>query len=69
MPLGETIKRKDTERMGWIPVKITNQGRLKSIDYHGSAHINSLSDTDGLVSIDVGVAEIPKGSFVPIRLI
>ena len=69
LPLAETITRKDTERLGWFPVKITNDGRVKSIDYHGSAHINSLSDADGLISIDVSIAEIPEDSLVHVRLI
>jgi len=69
MPLCETIKRKDTERLSWIPVKITDSGQLKPIEYHGSAHINALSDADGLVSMDIGVTEMPKGTFVPLRLI
>ena len=69
MPLCETIKRKDTERLSWIPVKITDSGQLKHIEYHGSAHINALSNADGLVSMNIGVSEIPKGTFVPVRLI
>ena len=69
MELGETIRRKDTERLGWMPVKITDSGELIHIEYHGSAHINALRDANGLVSMDVGVAEIPKGTVVPIRLI
>ena len=32
MPLEETIKRKDTERLGWIPVIITDVGSLKHIE-------------------------------------
>ncbi len=69
LPLAETIKRKDTERLGWFPVTITNDGSIKSIDYHGSAHINSLCHADGLISMDIGIAELPKDSFVSIRLI
>lgn len=69
LPLAETITRKVTERLGWIPVKITSDGRVKSIDYHGSAHINSLGDADGLISMDVSIAEIPEDSLVHIRLV
>ena len=69
LPLAESITRKDTERLGWFPVKITSDGRVKSIDYHGSAHINSLSDADGLISMDVSIAEIPEDSLVHIRLV
>jgi molybdopterin molybdotransferase len=69
LELSETISRKDTERQGWFPVRVTDSGRLKHIEYHGSAHLNALSDANGLISMDVGVAKIPKGTFVPVRLI
>jgi molybdopterin molybdotransferase len=69
MPLGETFRRKRTERQSWLPVVITEAGALKPIDYHGSAHIDALTKADGLVSIGVGVEEIQKGTAVPVRLI
>jgi molybdopterin molybdotransferase len=69
MPLGESFRRKKTERQSWIPVVITDDGMLRPIDYHGSAHINALCIADGLVSIGVGVEEIEEGTIVPVRLI
>ncbi|MHC4488320.1 MAG: molybdopterin molybdotransferase MoeA [Planctomycetota bacterium] len=69
MPLGETLRRKKTIRQRWFPVAITETGTVKPVEYHGSAHINSLSGADGLVSMGVGIAEIEKGTIVPVRLI
>ena len=69
MPLDETIRRKDTQRRGWTPVKITDAGTLRKVEYHDSGHINALCGADGLVCMDVGVAEIPKGTIVQVRLI
>jgi molybdopterin molybdotransferase len=69
MPLGKSFRRKKTERQTWIPIVITDAGMLKPVDYHGSAHINALCITDGLISIGLGVAEIEKGTIVPVRLI
>lgn len=69
MPLGESIRSTDTKRQNWIPVTITEAGMLEHIEYHGSAHISALRTADGLVSIGVGVAEIPKGTIVQVRLI
>jgi len=69
LPLGESIRRKKTERQSWIPVVVTDAGKLKPIVYHGSAHINALCFADGLVSISIGVEEIEKGTIVPVRLI
>ncbi|MHC4423766.1 MAG: molybdopterin molybdotransferase MoeA [Planctomycetota bacterium] len=69
MPLGETLINKKAKRQRWLPVAITQEGTVKPVEYHGSAHINSLCGADGLVSVDVGVAEVKKGTFVPVRLI
>jgi molybdopterin molybdotransferase len=69
MPLDESIERKKTERQVWFPVAITEAGTVKLIEYHGSAHISSLCGADGLVSVDVGVAKVEKGTIVPVRLI
>jgi molybdopterin molybdotransferase len=69
MPLAESTRRKETERQEWLPVAITGAGTVQPIDYHGSAHINALCNADGLMCIDVGVAEIEKGTDVKMRLI
>jgi len=69
MPLDAAMKRKKTDRKVWYPVVLTAGGAVKLVEYHGSAHINSLSRADGLISVDVGVAEIEKGTIVAVRLI
>ena len=69
MPVDDTINRKDTQRRGWTPVTITDAGTLRKVEYHDSGHINALCGADGLVCMDVGVAEIPKGTIVQVRLI
>jgi len=69
MPLGETIDRKNTQRRSWIPVAITDAGTLKKVEYHDSGHINALCGADGLVFMDVGVAEISEETNVQVRLI
>ena len=69
MSLEEALINKKTKRQRWLPVVITEKGTVKPIEYHGSAHINSLCNADGLVSMDVGVAEVKKGTIVKARLI
>lgn len=69
MPLHESLRRKDTERQEWFPVAITEAGTVQLIEYHGSAHINSLCGANGLISVDVGVAKVEKGTVVQVRLI
>ncbi len=65
----ESVRRKKTERQSWIPVAITEAGTAKPVEYHGSAHINALCEADGLISIDIGVAEIERGTTVSVRII
>ncbi len=67
LPLYADFKRKNTERKAFEPVIITEEGDVKKIEYHGSAHINSLSYADGLMIINEGVSELKKGELVNVR--
>ena len=69
MPMEESLINKKVKRQKWLPIVITEKATVKPVEYHGSAHINSLCNADGLVRIDVGVTEVKKGAFVPVRLI
>jgi molybdopterin molybdotransferase len=68
-PLETTIKRKDTRRQGRIPVTITDVGTARPREYHGSAHIGALCGADGLLTVEVGVPEIQKGTIVDVLII
>ena len=69
MPLHESVMNKKAKRQSWLPVVITEEGTVKPVEYHGSAHINSLCGADGMVTIDIGVTELEKGASVAVRLI
>lgn len=69
MPIGIDYKRKKTERESWIPVMINSEGFVIPIEYHGSAHINSLIHADGIISVPIGKANINKGEIVYVRQI
>ncbi|MEJ2701940.1 MAG: molybdopterin molybdotransferase MoeA [Sedimentisphaerales bacterium] len=69
LPLDGSLKRKDTERQEWFPVTITEARTVKLVPYHGSGHISALADADGLIPVDVGVAQVEEGTIVQIRLI
>jgi len=56
---GVDFTRKRGERKTFVPVKIIN-GKAFPIEFHGSAHINSLSDAEGFISFPLGVLEIKK---------
>jgi molybdopterin molybdotransferase len=67
--LEKTITRKKTERDSWLPVVFTENNKVAVIEYHGSAHINALSEADGLLCIPTGTAEIKEGTTVAVRQI
>jgi len=68
MPLGKTYKRKKSDRKSFIPVKIKND-LVFPLEYHGSAHINALSDADGLIAVPIGKTILNKGDLIDVRQI
>lgn len=67
--LTEAVTRKKTQRLSWVPVSLTEAGGVRPLNYHGSGHIHALSFADGLISIPVGVAQLPAGAEVEVRQI
>lgn len=65
--LAKDYKRKKSERLARVPVRINSEGKAETIEYHGSAHINSFTSADGVISIPIGVNELKKGSLVDVR--
>jgi len=68
-PLGVGYRRKNTTRMSWIPVRIDNEGNAIPVEYHGSAHISALPDSDGIISVPIGTEFLEKGTMVDVRQI
>ena len=53
--LDKKIKRRNTDRTEYRPVKYIN-GKISPLNYHGSSHIDSLSQANALIRIDKGVS-------------
>ena len=68
LPMGKAFERKKGERMQWLPVRLED-GRAYPLEYHGSAHINSLVNADGFVSIPIGTLNLEEGELVNVRQI
>ncbi len=64
---GAQISRKKSNRLSWMPVRIDCEGLVYVVEYHGSAHIFSLSSADGIISVPIGTTVIEKGEFVDVR--
>lgn len=67
MKLGADYRRKNTERLAFVPATITLTGEVIPTEYHGSAHIFSLPEAHGLLAVPLGVAELKKGEEVDVR--
>jgi molybdopterin molybdotransferase len=67
LPTGEIINRRHSHRLSWIPVRLDDNGQVRTIEYHGSADIFSLRDAFGIISIPIGVNRIEKGQLVDVR--
>lgn len=67
LPLNADFKRKKENRDEWIPVKVSENGEIEPLKYHGSGHIHSLTQADGICLIPKGIKEIKKGIAVDVR--
>jgi molybdopterin molybdotransferase len=67
--LTDTIKRKKTERLSFLPVVLRENGEAGLVKYHGSAHIHALTKANAVVSIPIGVNEIKAGEKIDVRVI
>ncbi len=64
--LAHAFRRPHSERTEFLPVKV-RQGRVEVVPYHGSAHLNSLGEADGLIRIEKDVREIAQGEGIDVR--
>ncbi len=67
--LAKDYSRKRKERMALVPVTLNSDETVVPVEYHGSAHINALTDAYGVMKIPVGITVIRKGEFVDVRQI
>jgi len=67
LPVGKQFLRKKTERMSWVPVKLSEEGKVIPLDYHGSAHIFSLNNAQGFIYFKIGQSQIDEGEIVHVR--
>jgi molybdopterin molybdotransferase len=67
LPLSEDYYRKNAIRKAFQPVRLTEEGTVKQIEYHGSAHIHALSYADGLMIVEKDITSLKKGELVDVR--
>jgi len=66
--LGAPVHRKSIERAEFLPVTV-RRGVVTPVSFHGSAHLNALGEADGLIRVERGVADVPRGTEIDARLL
>ena len=69
LPMAVNYQRKSSDRLGHIPVLITENKTVMPVDFHGSAHLTALSYSDGIISLKPRIKSIEKGDMVNVRQI
>ncbi|MHC4114548.1 MAG: molybdopterin molybdotransferase MoeA [Planctomycetota bacterium] len=64
LPLAQDYHRRRAERMAYLPCRLTRDGLLKPITYHGSAHLQALRDSDGFFIVPKGATKVSAGQKV-----
>jgi molybdopterin biosynthesis enzyme len=48
---------------------INDNKKVIPVDFHGSAHIAALSNSDGIIALNPGITSLKKGEIVNVRQI
>lgn len=71
LPLVTSFKRRKNVRCEFVPGRLSADGKICKLDYHGSAHLLSIMKADGFFLVPIGISELKKGqlvTFLPVRL-
>jgi len=68
MKLLKDFQRRDSKREQYYPIKIKKNGALP-LEFHGSAHMQALTQADGIMQIRRGIKSLKKGTIVHVRSI
>jgi len=68
LPLAEDYKRRRAGRIGYVPCRLTADGEVAPVAYHGSAHLRALLHADGFFAIPEGAVQLRAGEKVAVLL-
>ena len=64
LPLAKKYQRKSAKRQAFIPCRLNDTGAIEQIEYHGSAHLLALTESDGFFVVPKDVTYIDAGDRV-----
>lgn len=68
LPINTDFSRRKDARLLFAPAQIKDS-EVVPVEFHGSAHINSLSDAQVLFELPIGTKEVKKGDLVNVRFL
>jgi molybdopterin molybdotransferase len=69
MPFGKDYNRRRSDRLSVLPIVVNSDGSVEPVDYHGSAHIHSLTFARGFAFIPLGQTTVRKGEMIDVRFL
>ena len=63
------LQIKPGNRISMLPVRFTAPGRIEPVSYHGSAHINAMCCTDGIILCSCDDSAFKQGDAIDVRLL
>ena len=70
LPLAQPYHGRGGPRLKFLPARLTADGRIACLPYHGSGHLHALAEADGLLRVEPEVTELATGTgvlFWPVR--
>jgi len=67
LPFANPYKRRRDDRLSVLPVVINADGTAAPIDYHGSAHIHSITRAQAFAFIPIGKTTVEEGELIDVR--
>lgn len=62
--LGRDFKRSATDRQDYVPARVSAEGVVTPVEFHGSAHLTALMQADGFLIVPIGPAALAAGTKV-----
>ncbi len=61
LPLAVPFRRRKKERLEFVPSRLDPSGRVRPLEYHGSAHLGALAGAQGFFLVPRGKAVLEEG--------
>ncbi len=67
--MAEKRTRARARRENWFPFTLTDEGTVVPCVFHGSAHVESICEADGLACMPMGVMSVDEGELVTAQML